>query len=81
MLLVAEDGGQVREDLVELVAVGACGEGGVLGAAQLDAATNCIARVICLMFRTAPMRRRMSRWLATCCSRAPAGRYARKVAR
>src|SRR5688572_23063576 len=32
---------------------------------SLDAATNCIARVICLMFLTAPMRRRISRWLAT----------------
>ena len=31
---------------------------------SLDAATNCIARVICLMFLTAPIRRRMSRWLA-----------------
>src|SRR5688572_25388500 len=34
---------------------------------SLDAATNCIARVICLMFLTAPMRRRMSRWLAIAC--------------
>ena len=32
---------------------------------SFDAATNCIARVICLMFRTEPMRRRISRWLAT----------------
>src|SRR5450755_732278 len=32
---------------------------------SLLAATNCIARVIWRMFRTAPMRRRMSRWLAT----------------
>jgi hypothetical protein len=31
----------------------------------LDAATNCIARVICLMFFDAMMRRRRSRWLAT----------------
>ena len=31
---------------------------------SFDAATNCIARVICLMFLTAPMRRRISRWLA-----------------
>jgi hypothetical protein len=28
---------------------------------SFDAATNCIARVICLMFLTAPMRLRMSR--------------------
>src|SRR5689334_21645530 len=32
---------------------------------SLDAATNCIARVICLMLRTAPMRLRISRRLAT----------------
>jgi hypothetical protein len=32
---------------------------------SLDAATNCIARVICLMFFDAPMRLRMSRWLGT----------------
>src|SRR6266550_1510469 len=32
---------------------------------SFDAATNCIARVICLMFFTAAMRRRISRWLAT----------------
>jgi hypothetical protein len=31
----------------------------------LDAATNCIARVICLMFLDAVMRLRMSRWLGT----------------
>src|SRR5688572_28823009 len=31
---------------------------------SLDAATNCMARVICLMFLTAPIRRLMSRWLA-----------------
>ena len=30
---------------------------------SLEAATNCIARVICLMFRAEPMRRRISRWL------------------
>ena len=33
---------------------------------SFDAATNCIARVICLMFLTDPIRLRMSRWLATC---------------
>ena len=32
---------------------------------SFDAATNCIARVICLMFLTEPMRRRISRWLGT----------------
>ena len=47
---------------------------------SFDAATNCIARVICLMFLTAPMRRRMSRWLATLRSWAPV-RYARKLLR
>jgi len=31
----------------------------------LDAATNCIALVICLMFLDAWMRLRMSRWLGT----------------
>ena len=30
---------------------------------SLDAATNCIARVICLMLRAELMRRRISRWL------------------
>ena len=32
---------------------------------SFDAATNCMARVICLMFLTAAIRRRISRWLAT----------------
>jgi hypothetical protein len=32
---------------------------------SFDAATNCIARVICRMCRTDVMRRRISRWLAT----------------
>ena len=41
------------------------GQRRVLGSLSFDAATNCIARVICLMFLTEPMRRRMSRWLAT----------------
>ena len=31
---------------------------------SLDAATTCMARVICLMFRALLMRRRISRWLA-----------------
>jgi hypothetical protein len=31
---------------------------------SFDAATNCIARVICLMFFTAAIRRRISLWLA-----------------
>ena len=38
---------------------------------SFEAATNCIARVICLMLRTAPMRRLMSRWLATAGLRMP----------
>ena len=29
---------------------------------SFEAATNCIARVICLMFLADPMRRRISRW-------------------
>ena len=31
----------------------------------MDAATNCIARVICLIFLDAVMRLRMSLWLGT----------------
>ena len=45
---------------------------------SLDAATNCIARVICLMFLTEPIRRRMSRWLATWRLAPPAASSARK---
>ena len=61
MVLAAEHGGQVREDLVELLAVGPRASVASWARFSFDAATNCIARVICLMFLTDPIRLRMSR--------------------
>jgi hypothetical protein len=53
VVLVAEHRREVSEDLVQLLRIWA--------RRSFEAATNCIARVICLMFLTAPIRRRMSR--------------------
>ena len=54
VVLAAEDGREVGEDLVDLLGCTAA-TASVASWARLsfDAATNCIARVICLMFRTA----------------------------
>ncbi len=66
MVVVAEHRGDVRDDLVQLLAVGPrLASVASWARRSLDAATNCIARVICLMFFTEPMRRRISRWLGT----------------
>ena len=65
MVLAAEHGGEVGEDLVELLAYGRAASVASWARLSFDAATNCIARVICLMLRTAAIRRRISRWLAT----------------
>ena len=67
VLVLAEDGREVGEHLVELVArTGATGASTSWARLSFEAATNCIARVICLMLRTDAMRRRISRWLGTC---------------
>ena len=54
VLVTAEHDGEVGEDLVDLRAVRAAPASVASWARfSLDAATNCIARVICLMFATA----------------------------
>ena len=60
VVLAAEHGREVGEDLVELLAVRAATASVASWARfSFDAATNCIARVICLMFFTEPIRRRI----------------------
>ena len=53
VVLAVEDGRQVREDLVELLRVRPRASVASWARLSLDAATNCNARVICLMLRTA----------------------------
>jgi len=65
VLVARPHGREVGEDLVEQLRVGSSGQRRLLGAPQFDAATNCMARVICLMFRDAVMRLRRSCWLGT----------------
>ena len=53
VVLAAEHGREVGEDLVDLLARTAATRASRPGrACSFDAATNCIARVICLMLRT-----------------------------